>query len=240
MTEIIITDVTRFKPGSGKLCVAGVTLDGRTCIRPMMTNGMQTDYLTHAICKQYNILPGMRVSANFTEPRHLENPHHEDRTFDKFKVHGATSANEFEAVLYNSLSDSVASGFGVTSTSKVIAAAENPARSIITIRPQAGSVRVIEDKYNPGRVRINFSDAAGVRYSFLSITDLGLYDFVGNPETRKMGVEETNALLQRTDRVYLRVGLSRLHSSHDGRDGYWLQVNGVYSFPEYSEIIRSY
>jgi len=49
-----------------------------------------------------------------------------------------------------------------------------------------------------------------------------------------------NQLLQTKDAVFLRIGLSRAYKAPDGREGYWLQTNGIYTFPHYHEGIRSY
>lgn len=239
METIVITDVTRFKPRGNKLCIAGLTWDGQTCIRPMVWTGAHPDYLSHDYCRVHNILPGMVVRGIFVAPPHVAAPHHEDRLHSSLEFLGPTSADDFEAVLKNSLAPSVREGFGIESTEKVVQVGEKPVRSIITIQPQQGTARIVQDGYDEGRIRIHFSDRSGAEYSFLSITDLGMFDFVGNPETRKMSINDANAILNSFNRVYLRVGLSRLHTSN-GRTGYWMQVNGAYSFPKFSEIIRSY
>ncbi|WP_146121033.1 hypothetical protein [Achromobacter sp. MYb9] len=239
METIVITDVTRFKLKDNKICVAGLTLDGKTCIRPMVPTSSHPDYLSHDDCRKNNILPGMVVRGDFHLPNQVSAPHHEDRLHNSLENTGPLSAGDFERLLKKSLSKSVRDGFGITSTEKVVKVDERPARSIITIQPRAGTVRIVQDGYNESRIRIHFTDQSGAEYSFLSITDLGLYDFVGDPEKRKMSIGDVNAILNGLNRVYLRVGLSRVHTVGE-RTGYWLQVNGVYSFPQYSEIIRSY
>jgi hypothetical protein len=53
-------------------------------------------------------------------------------------------------------------------------------------------------------------------------------------------IDNINNFIQNQEDLYLRVGLGREYESKDGRKGYWLQINGIYTFPEYHEGIRSY
>jgi len=39
--------------------------------------------------------------------------------------------------------------------------------------------------------------------------------------------------------IYLRIGVGRRWKVSE-RDGYWLQVNGIYTFPNFLEEIRTY
>jgi hypothetical protein len=38
----------------------------------------------------------------------------------------------------------------------------------------------------------------------------------------------------------MRIGLSREYTATDNRNGYWLQANGIYTFPHFHEGIRGY
>jgi len=44
-----------------------------------------------------------------------------------------------------------------------------------------------------------------------------------------------NNFIRQQDTVYLRIGLGREYQG-----GFWLQVNGIYTFPNYDTEIRSY
>lgn len=49
-----------------------------------------------------------------------------------------------------------------------------------------------------------------------------------------------NYHVQSQQELYLRIGLSRPFQAPNGKNGYWLQVNGIYTFPEYMDYIRCY
>lgn len=240
MRTLIITDVTRFASG-GKLCVAGIDVDSGDCIRPMIAGPGHPDYLTHDKCQEHDILPGTVLTGKFADIPGTSRPHHEDRLASGMKSHGASSAEEFEEILRRHSYSSLTTGFEASPAGKVFDLdSPPPARSIITLRPRTGSVQIYENSFNPGRLQAAFVDEEGHSYSHLPITDLGLYDFVGNPRTRRIDVGEINELLQNVERTYLRIGLSRAYKAPDGRNGYWLQLNGLYTFPAYSEIVRRY
>lgn len=40
--------------------------------------------------------------------------------------------------------------------------------------------------------------------------------------------------------MFLRIGLITKFDHEDGRTGYWIQVNGIYTFPEFMTAIRTY
>ncbi|MDE0410821.1 MAG: hypothetical protein OXI37_01185, partial [Gammaproteobacteria bacterium] len=73
-----------------------------------------------------------------------------------------------------------------------------------------------------------------------SITDLGFHSYAENHHQEAGDYEDLNQLLHSQEEIYLRIGLSRYFQAPDGRAGYWIQVNGIYSFPDYFEIVRQY
>ncbi|WP_147311568.1 dual OB domain-containing protein [Cupriavidus taiwanensis] len=237
MTKIIITDLTRFQ-SHGLLCTAGIDVDTGELIRPMRAGaGGRHEYLHYDVCKKHTILPGAILEADFSKPVKLNAPHIEDRLYTTIRYLGACTSEEFESILQRSTVESIKSGFAMTAKDKVIPVGTPCPASIITINIDPAGLRVVEDNY--GKIRAHVTDKTGAEYSFLSITDLGFFDNVGNPDKRKMSVAEANAFVRSQDRVYVRVGLSRIHEAR-GRSGYWLQVNGIYTFPNFSQIIRSY
>ena len=238
---IIVTDLTRFNT-HGRLCTAGLTLDGQECIRPLhnVVRG-HPEYLTHEQCQQHNILPGMMLSAEFEQPQSVDAPHIEDRLYNTLTAHGMCTSEQFEQTLTASLSPTVAAGFGIDGNiRKVIPYNIRAPKSIITVEARPGTLRIVEDEYKPDRIKAHFTDQAGAEFSYLPITDLGFYDHVGNPQTRRVTVAEINRFIKSQRRVLLRVGLSRRYAAPNGRDGFWMQLNGIYSFPDFSQPIRSY
>ena len=122
---------------------------------------------------------------------------------------------------------------------KHILVQQNPCRSIVTITIAPNQLSIHEDRYKPGKIKASFTDGAGQKFSYLSITDRGFHDYAKSHQNDGKLNEVAN-FIQGQDELFLRVGLSRRHQSPDGRDGYWLQVNGIYTFPYFYEEIRSY
>jgi hypothetical protein len=236
--QIIVTDLTRFN-NREILCLAGLTKNGQECIRPLLPTS--PGYLTFARCKKDNILPGTILDGNFTTPRNIEAPHIEDKNFSQLKVVGKASANEFKAVLEASSTSSIRNGFGCTTqiTNKVIA--EPPTKSIITLKINPTDFKVVLSKQrNEEKIKAHLTDGDGVSLSFLSITDLGFFDNVGQADTSRTSAEEITEFIHEQDELFIRLGLSRWFKSPQGIEGYWMQVNGIYTFPNYQQIVRSY
>ena len=40
--------------------------------------------------------------------------------------------------------------------------------------------------------------------------------------------------------VFLRIGLGRSYKNEQGTEGFWMQANGIYTFPAKLSYIRSY
>jgi hypothetical protein len=49
-----------------------------------------------------------------------------------------------------------------------------------------------------------------------------------------------NDFIHQQQEACVRVGLSREYQSPDGRQGFWMQINGVYTFPGFFEGTRGY
>ena len=234
--QLIVTDLTRFKDPN-HVCVAGLTLDGQTCIRPMKEKGIgpSNPYLTYERCKLDNIRPGTIIEAHFKDTCCKEDPHIEDQNYRTLRVVRRGTSEEFEETLRRSATRTLATGFGVPVLTKCIPVnGPTPLRSITTleITPTQLAISVCFDK-----LRATFTDGSGSTFSNLSVTDLGFVDYFGSG---KAVTHELINFLRRARAMFLRVGLSRPFSSTDGRSGYWLQVNGIYTFPDIPNGIRSF
>jgi len=234
MRRIIITDLTRFSNRS-ILCTAGIDLSNGDCIRPM-------PYLDANRCKELNMLPGAILEGDFSPVADIEAPHIEDMNHQNLQYHGQCSADEFKEILTNSVYRSVEEGFEVTleQRQKNIPPESAPARSLITLAINPQSIQIVADRYNPEKIKAHISDTLGKEYSFLSITDLGFHTYAENHYQQAGSYSELNALIQNQDEVFVRLGLSRYFQAPNGRAGFWIQVNGIYSFPEYFETARHY
>jgi hypothetical protein len=233
--EIIVTDLTRFS-NKELLCMAGLTFDGQTCIRPLRDSS--PGYLTYARCKEKLVLPGTVLRGKFRQYHAIGTSHPEDRVFNSLSYVRQSSSEEFERVLESSAFTNVEEGFGVEVNDKVINSM--PVRSIFTLKIEPENFEIIQDGFQPNKIRATFTDGNAKRFAFLSVTDLGFFDFVGNTDTKKVSIREINRFIHSQDRLYLRVGLSRTHSSQDGRSGLWMQVNGIYTFPNFEHVLREY
>jgi len=112
-------------------------------------------------------------------------------------------------------------------------------RSIISLRVDPRAVDIVEDQFKPGVIKLHFTDSSGRRHQYLTITDLGFFDYA--QRHRDSGsLAGLNRDIQKQAEVCLRIGLSRRHQSPQGKDGYWLQANGIYTFPRALRYIRTY
>jgi len=236
--QIVVTDLTRFNTAD-LLCLAGLTSDGTRCIRPLQANVVGHGYLNYATCQQYSILPGTILEGDFSPIPGLMAPHIEDCHFKSLTVCGICSSSQFKDILSTVSVSTFDQGFQTNITNKVIAVAPN--RSIITLKIAPAQIEIEADGYNPNKIKAHIRDGSGYVLRYLPITDLGFYDFVGNVSKRRMSVNQINTFIATQQEVFLRIGLSRYYTEPSGnRSGYWLQVNGIYTFPDYAKIIRHY
>jgi hypothetical protein len=231
--DIIITDLTRFV-NPDIVCTAGINPETNQCIRPM-------PYLPTGECQRLNILPGAILRGNFVATR-SEKPHSEDRRVSgRLSFVGPCKSEKFRKILEATLSNSVEEGFGIAlqEGQKHIPMEGAPEISIITLRVEPWELEIVADRYKEGRIKAIFTDGAGMVFRYLPITDLGFYNYAMR-EYENNRIDELNQFIYAQNEVFLRLGLSRAHRADDGRNGFWLQVNGIYTFPEYLEDIRSH
>lgn len=234
--EFIVTDLTRFKKGNPNACLAGIDPKTKQCVRPY-------PYRTMAEYQRLNIVPGVILSWELKNLATVRKPHVEDMDYGKLPtVKGPCSARAFEDVLSESLSPSIKKGFDgkVPENSKVIPTADPPSRSIITLRVNPKQIKIVRDKYNKEKIKFHFDDADGTHYSFLPITDLGFFNVAIARQAEPKYTDLFNEFIWGQKQVFLRIGLSRKFDHEDGRSGYWIQVNGIYTFPEFITAVRTY
>ena len=232
MRTIIVTDLTHFS-NKQIVCTAGIDLATYQCIRPM-------PYLNSIDCKRLNILPGAILRGKFTPISALTGPHQEDMAYEQLTFVGPCNSADFKLALKSCLFNSIRDGFEIElgQSQKHIPIGHQVLRSIITIQVDPNKVEVVEDAYKPGKIKLNFSDHSGHGYRYIGITDLGFHDFAEKHQ-KANDLHKLNSFIKSQSEIYLRIGLSRRWSN--GRtEGYWIQVNGLYTFPEYLPEIRSY
>lgn len=234
MRKIIITDLTRFS-NKEILCSAGIDVDTHECIRPM-------PYLKTSRCRELNMLPGAILTGNFLTNNNTEMPHSEDKYYQNLIFHGHCSSTEFKEILSASAYQSIEEGFAVSlgKNQKHIPRKANPARSLITISVNPQSVQIVPDNYNPSKIKAHFTDNTGKQFSFISITDFGLHEYAEKHYQEAGNYSNINNLIQSQQKVFIRIGISRFYEAKNGEAGFWIQVNGIYSFPDYFKAARRY
>ena len=233
--EIIVTDLTKFT-NEDIVCTAGIEKDSNECIRPM-------PYLERNYCEAKKILPGSRINfdGNFDKSRnpkpHVENCQH----IGEVKNLGPCSSEEFKKILTDTDSQSVEEGFSVKITEgekHFPVDSPPPSCSIITLSINPSKIRVHRNTFSAKKLQAWFFDLKGKKFSKISVTDLGLriyFEKYGDD-----GIRTINGFLKGQEQIFIRLGLGQKWKSPDGREGYWMQLNGIYTFPQFLKEARSY
>ncbi|WP_419779246.1 hypothetical protein [Maridesulfovibrio sp.] len=225
---LVLTDLTRFND-SDNVCMALLDEDDCTCYRPLPYEDM-------AFVEFRNIRPGMIVSADVVKQDEINCPHVEDCSFENDVWLDCVDEQTFRNLLERSAVDSINEAFDgiVTSKNRCVPADSPCACSIRTIRVDAKSVSVsVIDAGDDIKLRLGFKDKGGEKFRLTPIADLYFHRMAMEYVTQDR-LDELEALLAGGDEVYIRAGLSRLYESKSGRQGFWMQANGVYIFPGYS------
>jgi hypothetical protein len=231
--RVIVTDLTRFA-NEDIVCIAGICPKTRTCVRPL-------PYLKRSKCEELSILPGAILDGEFTSQEALP-PHVEDASYSNLRFCGPCSCAEFHRVLVEGSAPSVEKGFSVAIPpgQKYIPREIPPATSIISIPIDPSGLQIVRDAYNLTKIKVHVRDRSGREFRYMPITDLGFYEYAIRSAGDGTSLQKLNDFICRQESVVLRVGLSREYKAVDGRQGFWLQANGIYTFPDYLEEIRCY
>ena len=229
---IIITDLTRFRDQT-KVCVAGIDPRTGDCIRLQ-------PYPKAQWCEKHKIFPGTIVKGDFKVCPERLGPHQEDYWCRNLSVTGCCSYAEFKDLLVSSQFASVGEGFEFSfeQDQKHLPIGHSVDRSIVTIPVNPTYVEIVRNTFKPGKIKLHFTDQADHRFRYISVTDLGFYDYAMQHQAEN-DLEILNTGIHAQNEVFLRLGLSRRYQAND-TEGYWLQVNGIYTFPDVLQPIRSY
>jgi len=242
--ELIITDVTRMS--GDKVCVAGVDKKGNV-VRPLLP-------YPHAICEadlydSDTVLIRPRAVLNmFVEPEpECELPHSEDHLWiNTNQVELLRYANDdtWKIVLERTASPSVNEIFQTPLHKNKKTTPGDGMRSLGTIRPTSidkfGYYHLKLGETETDKYRLAFTDDAGTSFTDLPITDLSLRAYVDylrvkghlHPKKIRMMIEKKLA----ESEVWLRLGLTRPYQKSEiDRKWCYLQVTGIYTFPDYLE-----
>jgi hypothetical protein len=242
--KVIITDVTRM--GEPRVCVAGYLERSHDCVRPVFSpwSGPTEEWLS--IDGQVVVRPFSVVELDLKE-KNPSPPHTEDWIIDStYRVkRGMLTPIQQNAFLTRIEDRSVESIFGATINrepgfehlSAYVKFGEGK-RSLGTIRPKTLGEVCYREKVEEGKLdyRIAFTDQTGEEYR-LAVTDLAFRRFLEHTTLVKgKSRDEAAQLLAATlrgSRMFLRIGLARSWKEYPDRC--YLQITGVYSFPDYLE-----
>ncbi len=242
--RLVVTDLTRFS-NRDKVCLAGIDLDTGACIRPLVEKNGKNDYISFDGVKEHKVIPGSILEGDFVPVPGSAVPHSEDhRVIGKLSVKGAASSDDFESILDRSSVPTVRSGFGHLPENRLYSTNNPPGKSIITLKLTSPRTqfRMSADKYNNEKFKAHLVDASGFRLEWLPVTDLGFSDHIQSIRNDDPDFARLNLFLQAQRVLYIRLGLARQYANPNNpeRDGYWVQVNGIYSFPNYRQDLRIY
>ncbi|HHY87799.1 MAG TPA: hypothetical protein GYA06_02595 [Chloroflexi bacterium] len=242
-TTLIITDVTRMN--NQRVCVAAVTMDGQA-IRPILPNKGEIQEIWLYQHNEAVIRPFARVGLNLLRPNPCP-PHTEDWLMDpKFKrFDGLLDEEDRERILEQMTVPCVKEMFHAEihkpeqGRGHYVQLGEGKL-SLGTLRPQSIQfVRLYKFK-GELKYRLTFVDSTGAVYN-LPVTDLSYRYYLDHLRTSQglrfgqIGFKLYKELNQA--RTYLRIGLTRGHHPDENqpKNRCYLQVTGVYTFPDYLE-----
>ncbi len=230
--HIIITDLTRFNKDL-KVCTAGIDYNTKECIRPL-------PYITRNICDELSILPGGILSGDFEYKNDREGPHKEDSCYKDLKYIGACSSNIFREVLAATCFPSITQGFNIQLPhgDRGVPIDHALDRSIISLQVDPNTVFIYEG-YKQGTLKLRFHDSSGRSYQDFPITDLGFHKFAQSRH-HAGNLGDLNNWIHNQAEVFLRIGLSRAFQPPDQKNAYWMQANGIYTFPDAPPGIRKH
>ena len=232
---LILTDLTRMQ--EGRVCIAGYDESGQ-CIRPVLPPpGIQESSLYSQ--GRAIIYPFAVVEFELLRPT-PEPPHTEDHRYEPSTVRFIEKVEEKRKrqVLLNSTFPTVQAIFEVPIYSDVghYVMAGQGSRSLGTLQPKRVIKAIYEqDPSGKWKYRLGFVDGGDCGY-WLTVTDLA-WRYYCDHNCRK-GIELgdiSNKLTHwlRSNAVFLRIGLARGWEKFPDRC--FLQVTGVYTFPDYLE-----
>lgn len=238
--EILITDLTAM--GGDRVCIAGIDREWNT-IRPVFP---WPDIPTRRVLRhgrQVLIRPRAVVAMQLEPLANLEAPHIED--FLWTQPHNTRFVELLDEKRWLRALQGMAErcesplfGTSLLRLGRNLKRVVLPGKakySLATLRCGRKSALHIREKESGGfRFSLSFLDDRDEAYQNIPVTDLALREWAYAGLRREADARalahELTASLNAADEVHLRLGLGR---EYEGK--YWLQVNGIYSFPDWLE-----
>lgn len=241
--KIVVTDLTRFKDPD-IVCLAGINPETGECIRPMIIRNGKANYISFDSVKERKVIPGCCIEGDFTKMSNAQAPHVEDyETTGKIKLVDPATGAAFKDVLEMSSHTSMLAAFGQLPVDRLFSPANPPPVSIVTLKlesPKTQFQLMIDTGYGAKKFKARIMDGTGFQMTYVPVTDLGYSDHISKIQEQDPTLAKLNGFLQSQECLYLRVGLGRRYAANAERDGFWVQLNGIYSFPSQRKDLRIY
>jgi hypothetical protein len=241
--ELIITDVTRMSGDKG--CMAGIDHKGN-CLRPELPYP-QTLREHHLYIDQYVIRP-RAVLDMFLEPEpKTDPPHIEDHLWtsqEQSRFLRLADDAVWRTVLQRTAQSSVEDIFQAELVQNKMIMPGTGVRSLGTLKPakidRFSYYQMQRDNHIQSEFRLSFCDTNGAAFNSLPITDLSLRYYAEYLRVQNgLAADKIRALMEDmllSCEVWLRIGLTRPYQKSDEHQKWcFLQVNGIYTFPDYLE-----
>lgn len=239
--KILITDLT--KMSGDRVCIAGVDQNMQN-LRPVLPQpGVLRSHLF------YNgrtiIRPRAVLRIRLNPVRNTEGPHVEDHDW-----HGRESLHSMEYLLEEARWQQILLRLAAECPHPLFGAglkshkgkrqrkldSRQATYSLATV--SVGQVNFLceQDEFKKGKYkyRLHFQDDRENTYDDIPVTDLALRSWAAAQLRQDASPSSISDWLSRklnaAQRIYLRLGLGR-----EFKDEFWLQVNGIYSFPDWLE-----
>ena len=233
---IVVTDLTQMPTADG-VCIAGIDQHNK-CIRPVLPTGVRRRHLY--IGDKLAIRPRAKVTFDLHKVP-IKLPHIENLGFDPKSVvyDGSCTDTEWEKVLRDSSFNAVDDIYdGLLQEHRWVKPGANT-RSIGTLSQVHITAVKLPMWSEKLKYRLSFRDNTGFLYNDVPISDLAFRE-LSFAEVKKRNrppatvAQEITSLLTSTNRIYLRLGLARPWvNPNTGNIGCWMQVTGIYTFPDY-------
>ena len=237
-TRILITDLTAM--GGDKVCIAGIDREWNT-IRPVFSwpdIPIRNDLYRG---RQVAIRPGAVVRMQLEPLANPDAPHVEDHLWTgshRMRHAGILDNERWRNALQGLVERSARPLFGAELRAlgrqrNRISLPGEATHSLATVRCARNLVFRLSEKDGGGfRYSLSFFDDKGEAYQNIPVTDLALRAWADDRLRQGDSPQSISAWLSgqlnAAQQVFLRLGLGR---EYEGK--HWLQVNGLYSFPDW-------
>lgn len=237
---LIITDVTRMK--SPRVCIAGITDTGET-LRPILPFPYIQESWLYSENKAV-IRPFAKVTFNFITQR-SEKPHTEDWQIDTlYKLDPDLLDNTQRKELLFRIAEKNLTELFSAPLQRIGQGYFIPKgqgqRSLATLIPKQVTFIGLCEEYGEMKHRIKFTDWSDTSFT-LTVTDLSFRYFVNHLlKVQNLSCRYINNKLEQlfsNTEIFLRLGLARGFNpdKNEAQDRCYLQVTGIYTFPDYLE-----